>query len=151
MISFGLMTGRFVPRVLILSALGLGALASILSLSELSFDHDSRSLLREDATETAWQEELADTFGAEDIVLIAWPVRSALDPGEFEVLQQLTRDLKAMDGLEETYSLASPEVPLALDRLRAMTRDDLVDPARRARVKKALLASRVYQMLKSRR
>jgi len=127
-------------------ALAFAALAawSIAALPALVFDHDTRSLLLEDAAADETEHRLAESFGSDDILLVAWPVPDLLRPEEFDLLRRVTQALAAIPGLDEAYSLASANVPLPLDRLRPITRDDLADPVRREQVRSALLAAPVY-------
>ncbi|MGQ0612951.1 MAG: efflux RND transporter permease subunit [Planctomycetaceae bacterium] len=131
-------------RWLLLALFALLALLAGLRLPRLVFDHDTRSLLQEDAAEDLLESELARRFGSDDILLVAWPVRDLLEPSEFRRLRTITQALSGLPGLEETYSLASATVPLPLDRLRPLEEADLEEPDRAARARKAILASPVY-------
>ncbi len=131
-------------RWLLLALLAGGALLAASRLEGIVFDHDTRSLLQQDAAEDALENELARRFGSDDVLLVAWPVPDLLAPAEFRRLRAVTEALTGLPGLEETYSLASPTVPLPLDRLRPIEDADLEEPERTARVRKAILASPIY-------
>jgi predicted RND superfamily exporter protein len=136
---------RPLVRGSILAGLGLCALVAGPLIGGLRFDHNTRSLLREDARADDDEAALVSSFGSEDVMLVAWEVGSALNPDEFERLRQVTRELAAVEGLEETYSLASDIVRLPLDgKLRAIAPEDLVGADGRERVKAALLAATPY-------
>jgi predicted RND superfamily exporter protein len=145
MIRFASMRPR--PRAapwLLLLAFAAPAAASLAALPRLRFDHDARSLLLECPSEDASERDLAASFGSDDILLVAWPVDDLLAPETFDELRRVTDAVARVEGVEETYSLASGGVPLPLDRLRPIEREDLVDPARRDAVRRALRASTVY-------
>lgn len=131
-------------RILALELAVAGVLCAF-QLPRLRFDHNSRSLLREDALADAREEALVRAFGSEDVMLVAWEVTSALDPVEFEKLRRVTEELSAVAGLEETYSLAADSVafPLGLG-LRPISRDDLSTTERREVVARALRAATPY-------
>lgn len=128
----------------VLLLLAAGAVAGALSLSRLTFDHDTRSLLRSDPAADAIEEELVRRFGSEDLLLLAWPARTILDPEEFTRIEAVTRALAGVPGLENVYSLASPHVPFPLDGLRPLARADLETESGRARAEEALRRSPVY-------
>ncbi|MEM8884001.1 MAG: MMPL family transporter [Planctomycetota bacterium] len=132
-------------RVLLL-LLGVCAAAAVPQLSRLRFDHDSRSLLRADAEQDERERLLAERFGSDDILLVAWEVDDALAPETFARIQTITRDLAAIDGLEELYSIASPTVLLPLGGAlpRPIQPSDLESETGRSRVARALRASPVY-------
>ena len=96
------------------------ALAGVLcawQLPRLHFDHNTRSLLREDPVADAREADLVDAFGSEDILLVAWEA-DALDPLEFERLKAVTADLARIQGLEEVYSLATDAAALSMSGVR---------------------------------
>lgn len=130
---------------LFLVVLGAAALLSLLALNDLRFHHDTRSLLRADREADAREAELAATFGSEDLLLVAWEVKSATDLEEFRTLEAVAADLDRVNGLEELYSLASERVQLKIGReLRAIRESDLRTEAGREAVRQALLGAPVY-------
>jgi predicted RND superfamily exporter protein len=130
---------------LFLVALALGAAFSLTAISRLTFDHNSRSLLKEDPEADAREGQLVSSFGSEDLILVAWEVTSAVDPDEFARLRAVSGELGAIAGLEETYSLASDIVRLPLaGKLRPISPEDLATPEGRAAVREALLGAAPY-------
>ncbi|MHC4847325.1 MAG: efflux RND transporter permease subunit [Planctomycetota bacterium] len=130
--------------------LGLFVLLAALAatrLPQLRFDHDTRSLLRSDPAEDEREAILAERFGSDDVLLVAWEVGDALQPDVFANIASITRELAAIEGLEEIYSIASPRVllPLTPGALpRPIRPEDLVDPDTRRRVAEVLRAAPVY-------
>lgn len=144
MIPLRPMASRRLPALLILGGLAIAAALSFLGLPRLLFDHDTRSLLRGDAESDRLERELIGTFGSEDILLLAWPLPRGLDAEEFRRIEKATGALSAVEGLEETYSLASTRVPLPLETLRPLRAEDLATEEGRARTRAAMLDSPVY-------
>ena len=141
MISSRSMRGT-VGRVLVV-VLAVAGVICALQLPRLRFDHNTRSLLREDPEADAREAALAASFGSEDLLLVAWETTSALDPKEFGKLREVSKELSAIDGIEETYSLASDFIRFPLGgELRAITPEDLVE--RREAVQEALLSATPY-------
>ncbi|MHC4550360.1 MAG: efflux RND transporter permease subunit [Planctomycetota bacterium] len=131
---------------LFLLALGLGAALAVTVLDDLRFDHNTRSLLREDPVADAREADLAATFGSEDLLLVAWEVDRATDLAEFRRLRAVAADLEDIAGLEEMYSLASPRVQLPIGaELRPIREEDLMSEAGRRAVRDALLSAPVYR------
>lgn len=128
-------------RVLVV-ALALAAIPCALLLPRLRFDHNTRSLLREDPEEDAREAALVRSFGSEDILLVAYEA-DALDPAEFDELKAFTAEIAAIEGLEECYSLASDSVRLPLGFLRPLVREDLA--SRRDAARRALLDATIYR------
>jgi len=121
-----------------------GVVAAAAGLGRLRFDHDTRALLRADAAADALELALVETFGSEDLLLVAWYAGDILQPDAFRTLQDVNDAVAAVPGLEQTYSLVSGQAPLPLDRLRVVTLDDLRDATGRAAVREAMLASPDY-------
>ncbi|MFB3066906.1 MAG: RND family transporter [Planctomycetota bacterium] len=121
-----------------------GVVAAAAGLGRLTFDHDTRALLRADAAADALELALVETFGSEDLLLVAWYAGDILQPDAFRTLQDVNDAVAAVPGLEQTYSLVSGQAPLPLDRLRVVTLDDLRDATGRAAVREAMLASPDY-------
>ncbi len=120
------------------------ALAAARGLPRLTFDHDTRSLLRADADADAVEQELRAVFGAEDILLIAWSA-DVLAPETFALLVALTTELETVPGLEELYSLASPQVKFSIrGQLRALQAEDLETDEGQALARAALRSAPVY-------
>jgi uncharacterized protein len=136
---------RGIPGRVLVVALALAAVPCALLLPRLRFDHNTRSLLREDPEEDAREAALVRSFGSEDILLVAYEA-DALDPKEFAELGTFTKEIAAIDGLEECYSLASDVIkfPLGL-ALRPLVREDLLAPARREAARRALLGATIYK------
>ena len=126
---------------------GLAALAAALLVPRMRFHHDSRSLLRADAAAQRAERALEETFGSEDILLVAWEARDLTEPEQFRKLREITEALAGVDGLEEVYSLASGSVQLPLGvagLLRPLRESDLSTPASRDRVRTVLREAPVY-------
>jgi len=132
MISSRSMRGAALVVLLFLAA----GFASALLLPGLRFDHDTRSLLRPDHAAREREAELRRRFGAEDILLLAWeadPTRAAT----FREAARVTRELDAIDGLEEVLSIAT--VPVGIGRtVRPLHPGDFESDTSRARVREAL-------------
>ncbi len=123
----------------LLALLLVAAVVAAWALPGLTFQHDSRALLRADPEADALEEELVARFGSEDILLVAWRVGDATQPAAFARLKKITSELEQVEGLQEVYSLASPIVRVRLGSdLRAVSSDDLATAAGRARVRAAL-------------
>ena len=140
------MPGRRGSLLLLLPFLFAAAMAASV-LDRLSFQHDSRSLLRADADAERAQAELVERFGSEDILLVAWEAGDLTEPAEFAFLREVTRALQEVSGLEEIYSLASRTIQLPLGPgglLRPLDESDLRDVAARARTRSVLRAAPVY-------
>ncbi|MHC4941082.1 MAG: efflux RND transporter permease subunit [Planctomycetota bacterium] len=134
-------------RACVLGLLLLLGVAAASHLPLLRFDHDTRSLLRADASEDRREAILKERFGSDDILLVAWEVEDALEPETFARIGAITRELAAIDGLEEMYSIASPRVLLPLTRNalpRPIADADLATPEAREIVAEALRAAPVY-------
>ncbi len=130
-------------RVLV-AGLAVAAALSATRLPRLRFDHNTRSLLQEDAEADAREGTLVSSFGSEDILLVAWEA-DALDPAAFAELRAISAELAGVKGLEETYSLASDFIrfPLA-GSLRALVPEDLATAQGREAVRRELLAAAPY-------
>ena len=132
MISSRSMRGAALVVLLFLAA----GFASALLLPGLRFDHDTRSLLRPDHAARAREAELRRRFGAEDILLLAWEA----DPTQAATFREatlVTRELDAIDGLEEVLSIAT--VPVGIGRtVRPLHPGDFESDTSRARVRVAL-------------
>ncbi|HEX5135957.1 MAG TPA: MMPL family transporter, partial [Planctomycetota bacterium] len=136
---------RGIPGQVLVVALALAAIPCALLLPRLRFDHNTRSLLREDPEEDAREQALVRSFGSEDVLLVAYEA-DALDPEEFAELGRFTGEIAAIGGLEECYSLASDRVRLPLGfLLRPLAREDLASPARREAARKALVGATIYK------
>jgi predicted RND superfamily exporter protein len=130
---------------LLVALLALAAIPCALTLPRLRFDHDTRSLLREDPEEDAREAALVRSFGSEDVLLVAYE-SDVLDPAEFDELAALTAEIAAIGGLEECYSLASDVVKFPLGfLLRPLAREDLLAPARREATRRALVEATIYK------
>jgi predicted RND superfamily exporter protein len=130
-------------RILVLALAVAGALCAT-QLPRLRFDHDSRSLLRADARADAKEEALVDSFGSEDILLVAWEA-DVLDAAAFAELGGISAELGRIDGLEETYSLASDFIRFPLDgKLRALAPVDFATAEGRETARQALVAAAPY-------
>ncbi len=136
---------RGTPGRVLVVALALVAIPCALLLPRLRFDHNTRSLLREDPEEDAREAALVASFGSEDILLVAYEA-DPLDPAAFDELEAFTAEIAGIAGLEECYSLASDVIrfPLGL-ALRPLLREDLAVPARREAARRALLGATIYK------
>ena len=132
------------PWVLLVLLAAAGA--ALPSLSQLRFDHDTRSLLRADAASDTLEATLVERFGSEDILLLAWEVPDALDPSEFARARRVTDAVSALEGLEEVYSIASSNVLVPFPSgLRPIRAQDLEREIDRTRVRGLLRAATVYR------
>ena len=61
-------------------------------LPRLRFSHDTRALLRADPAADRLEAQLAEQFGSEDLLLVAWEVDDALTPELKAALLELLPD-----------------------------------------------------------
>jgi len=115
------------------------------ALPRLRFRHDTRALLRADATEDRLEATLTERFGSEDLLLVAWEVDDALAPVSFRRTRAFAQRLESIPGIEEIYSIASPTVllPIGLP-LRPIREEDLTTEAGRTRIANALADAPLY-------
>ncbi|MDH3592784.1 MAG: MMPL family transporter, partial [Planctomycetota bacterium] len=122
----------------------LGAIASLSMLPRLRFDHDTRSLLREDAAADEVEAALSRDFGAEDILLLAWEIE-AFDAAAFRRVRAVAADLAAIPGLEKTYSIGGRPVTVRVGKvLRPLNETDFETGEKRAAARAALLEAEPY-------
>ena len=132
------------PGVLLVLFLAAAAICAW-QLPRLRFSHDTRALLRADAVADRLETQLVETFGSEDLLLVAWEVDDALSAESFRRTKRFSERLAAIPGIEEIYSIASPTVLLPLGfPLRPIRESDLEDDASRERVAAALAAAPLY-------
>ncbi len=130
-------------RILVV-LLAIAAAFCALQLPRLRFDHNTRSLLREDRDADAREETLVSSFGSEDVLLVAWEA-DVLDVAAFEELTRIYAELARIQGLEETYCLASESIRFPLGgMLRALAPADLETEEGRRAAREALLAAAPY-------
>lgn len=108
------------PRVL-LAVLACAMLAAGYFATKFSFDASSDTLVVQGDPELAAYLDVAERFGSDEFLLMTFEPDQgdALTPDNLEVLGRLERDLEAIDGVADVFSildaplLESPRVPVA--------------------------------------
>jgi len=135
--------GGIEGRILVVLLAIAGAICAA-RLPRLRFDHNTRSLLKEDREADAREMALVSSFGSEDVLLVAWEA-DVLDAASFEELAAISAELGSVAGLEETYSLASESIRFPIGgKLRALAPGDFATAEGREAAREALLAAAPY-------
>ncbi|MEZ4460443.1 MAG: efflux RND transporter permease subunit [bacterium] len=109
-------------RVSILALVTLFSLAGLTKVPQLAFDFTPQQLFRSSSDVLEQRERFADTFGREDnLVTILVEAPTVWTPQTLEWMRDTTVRLKDVNGVKNTESLATLEIPRGSDGVMTTT------------------------------